>query len=158
MITSAAPNAGVIKQATIARDVMRERVKRLLHVFRENKHDWLVLGAFGCGVFQNNPYDVAVIFREHLESAEFKNSFKRIVFAVLNPAMYQVFVDVFAAADVQNLQQQFGAMSFNGANNKHSASRNRKEQNKNRGNQTQTRPNRFEKQQAHTGDNYGDDQ
>jgi hypothetical protein len=56
-----------------------------------NKYDTLVLGAFGCGVFKNNSLDVAIIFRQHLESKEFKNSFKRIVFAILNAEMCQVF-------------------------------------------------------------------
>jgi uncharacterized protein (TIGR02452 family) len=38
----------------------------------------LVLGAWGCGVFRNDPRDVATTFRTHLERYEFE----RVVFAV----------------------------------------------------------------------------
>jgi uncharacterized protein (TIGR02452 family) len=105
IVTVPAPNAGVMKAVEAIRNAMTERVKRLLYVFEVNKYDTLVLGAFGCGVFKNNPLDVAIIFRQHLESKEFKNSFKRIVFAVLDAEMCQVFEQVFAGADLSNIQQ-----------------------------------------------------
>ncbi|CAF3964872.1 unnamed protein product, partial [Rotaria magnacalcarata] len=87
MVTVPAPNASVIRQPELIRSTMVERVRRLLCVFEANKHDCLVLGAFGCGVFRNDPFDVATIFRQLLESEEFKDSFKRIIFAVFNQDM-----------------------------------------------------------------------
>ncbi|CAF1479243.1 unnamed protein product [Adineta steineri] len=82
IVTVAAPNASIVQDSEAIRYAMKERIKRLLYVFEINQHDTLVLGAFGCGVFKNNPLEVAFIFRQHLESSEFKNSFKRIIFAI----------------------------------------------------------------------------
>ncbi|CAF1474945.1 unnamed protein product [Adineta steineri] len=70
IVTVAAPNASIIQDSEAIRYAMKERIKRLLYVFEINQHDTLVLGAFGCGVFKNNPLEVALIFRQHLESNE----------------------------------------------------------------------------------------
>jgi hypothetical protein len=112
-VTVPAPNAGVVRNTEASKNAMTERIKRLLHVFAANNHDSLVLGAFGCGVFQNNPFDVAVTFRQHLESAEFKNVFKRIIFAVLNAEMYQVFKEVFDADHLSDIQREVVKISLN---------------------------------------------
>jgi hypothetical protein len=112
IVTVPAPNAGVVRDAEAIRNAMTERVKRLLYVFKANKHDSLVLGAFGCGVFKNNPLDVAITFRQHLESAEFKNSFKRIIFAILDAEMCQVFQQVFAATDLGHRHLEVVSMSL----------------------------------------------
>ncbi|CAF1370161.1 unnamed protein product [Rotaria sordida] len=130
IVTVPAPNAGVMRDAEEIQDAMKERVKRLLYVFEANKHDTLVLGAFGCGVFKNNPLDVAIIFRKHLQSAKFKNSFKRIIFAVLNAKMCHVFKQVFAADDLNDIQQRIVAISLNHGNNKQHTRKNRNKQHK----------------------------
>jgi uncharacterized protein (TIGR02452 family) len=45
----------------------------------------LVLGAWGCGVFRNDPAEVARAFRTHLtDGGRFAGSFERVVFAVLD--------------------------------------------------------------------------
>lgn len=80
---------------------MMERVKRLLYAFQANKHEYLVLGAFGCGVFRNDPLEVAKIFRQYLISDEFRGAFKRIIFAVYNPEMCQIFQQVFNTTGLQ---------------------------------------------------------
>ncbi|WP_061213675.1 TIGR02452 family protein [Syntrophomonas wolfei] len=49
------------------------------------KHDALVLGAYGCGVFGNDPHDVAEYFAGHLLAGGlFYNTFARVVFAVFD--------------------------------------------------------------------------
>ena len=45
-------------------------------------HSTLILGAWGCGVFRNNPDHVADAFLAHLESPRFRSSFARVDFAV----------------------------------------------------------------------------
>ena len=45
----------------------------------------MVLGAFGCGAFGTPAGPVAALFREALASPEFRGSFARVVFAVLDP-------------------------------------------------------------------------
>lgn len=50
-----------------AKRVMRRRMKLALGIFAEQKAKHLVLGAYGCGVFRNDPGEVAVWWRELLE-------------------------------------------------------------------------------------------
>lgn len=113
IVTSPAPNTRTARDQEEVRQAMTERIKRILYVFKANKHDSLVLGAFGCGVFGNNPLEVANTFRHHLESEEFKNCFKRIIFAVLNPEMCQVFQKVFAADYINHIEQPVAEASLN---------------------------------------------
>jgi uncharacterized protein (TIGR02452 family) len=95
-VTAAAPNAGVVQDQQAAQNEMNERVQRILNVFEVSQHETLVLGAFGCGVFRNDPVQVATIFRQHSQSNQFKNSFKRIIFAILDPKMCDSFQKVFS--------------------------------------------------------------
>lgn len=50
-----------------AKRVMRRRMKLALGIFAEQKAKHLVLGAYGCGVFRNDPREVAAWWRELLE-------------------------------------------------------------------------------------------
>ena len=75
-------------------------VKRAMHMLTVAAHkevDILVLGAFGCGAFQNDPEVVARAYRTALD--EFPKLFKKIEFAVYCPAVdttnYSVFKRVF---------------------------------------------------------------
>ena len=45
----------------------------------------LVLGAWGCGAFGNNPHAVAQIFKDQLLSEEFRGKFANVVFAIIDP-------------------------------------------------------------------------
>ncbi|MGK0290992.1 MAG: hypothetical protein ACI86H_002459 [bacterium] len=45
--------------------------------------DHLVLGAWGCGVFQNKAEDIAGYFSQHFQ-ANFQGCFEKVVFAILN--------------------------------------------------------------------------
>jgi len=42
----------------------------------------LVLGAWGCGVFRNDPEVVAAAFLEHLREGAWSGRFERVVFSV----------------------------------------------------------------------------
>jgi hypothetical protein len=146
-----------MKDPEATRNAMTERVRRLLHVFKANGHDSLVLGAFGCGVFKNNPFDVAVIFRQHLQSNAYKNSFKRIVFAVLNANMCRVFEQVFAATDFNQIEQQVMAISLNSSDNKRYSYNNGTKQHKKRAKQKRIQKNDVEQLQDYD-DHENDDQ
>ena len=50
-----------------AKRTMRRRMKLALGIFAEQKAKHLALGAYGCGVFRNDPQEVAVWWRELLE-------------------------------------------------------------------------------------------
>ncbi|KAJ7287088.1 hypothetical protein C8J57DRAFT_1282761 [Mycena rebaudengoi] len=66
--------------------VMRERMGRILFLFEKEGAQDLVLGSFGTGVFRNNVATVATLWAELLAApgARFKNSFERVVFAIID--------------------------------------------------------------------------
>ena len=84
VITSPAPNlsnegASLIKPSM---NVLIRRIGKILTVAEDQGNRTLVLGAWGCGVFRNNPKFVADAFGMWLESDRFKSSFDRIIFGV----------------------------------------------------------------------------
>lgn len=61
----------------------KDKIRTILRIAMEHCHDALVLGALGCGAFGNPPAQVAKLFHEVFEEPEFKNQFKKVVFAIL---------------------------------------------------------------------------
>jgi len=91
MITAPAVNAGVVRSRESKENEnkiekkMKYRIEKILSIALINKNRALVLGAFGCGVFRNNPEDVADYFRQFVKEDErFNSYFDKIVFAVLD--------------------------------------------------------------------------
>lgn len=85
-ITAPAVNTGVVKRQESERvgdipKAMKTRLAKVLAIAKENGHQQLVLGAWGCGVFQNDPKEVAQYFQEVLEG-DFKGVFELVVFAI----------------------------------------------------------------------------
>ena len=87
VITSPAPNAGEVLMrdgSQSARkqihEVLARRARQVLAVAVAGGHRTLVLGAWGCGVFRNDPVEVAEVFAQALE--ETGGTFERVVFAV----------------------------------------------------------------------------
>ncbi|MCB9266604.1 MAG: TIGR02452 family protein [Lewinellaceae bacterium] len=60
---------------------MWKRMDMLLALCRKHGHKTLILGAWGCGVFQNDPADIARWFKELL-FGKYKDQFARVVFSV----------------------------------------------------------------------------
>jgi uncharacterized protein (TIGR02452 family) len=90
IITAAAPNAGIARSrgeanASQIHDVLRIRARKVLRVAAHHGHSCLVLGAWGCGVFRNDPDDVADAFARALDDPELKGAFERVVFAIRDP-------------------------------------------------------------------------
>ncbi|WP_418960579.1 TIGR02452 family protein [Streptomyces tritici] len=89
-LTSPAPNAGVIRRQTpeLAEripDALAGRAERVLETAVAGGYRRLVLGAWGCGVFMNDPAVVAGVFRDLLTGeGRFAGHFDRVVFAVLD--------------------------------------------------------------------------
>jgi len=63
--------------------IMFDKIRTIYRIALLNGHDSLVLGAFGCGVFQLKPELVAQYFKQVLEGSEFRGKFHTIVFAML---------------------------------------------------------------------------
>ncbi len=88
IITAPAVNAGVVKQREAERTdeiepAMKRRIEKVLTIALANKHSCIVLGAWGCGVFQNEPEVIAKCFKDVIEST-FKNEFQKIEFAIFS--------------------------------------------------------------------------
>ncbi|MEU3745714.1 MULTISPECIES: TIGR02452 family protein [Streptomyces] len=89
-LTSPAPNAGVVRRRTPERAgqlpaALAARAERVLETAAAAGYRRLVLGAWGCGVFRNDPAVVAGAFRALLMGeGRFAGHFEEIVFAVLD--------------------------------------------------------------------------
>lgn len=73
VIVCAAPQIGdnVYKQSKYY-ELMRKRIKRIYDIAEQNHVTHLVLGAFGCGAFRNNPHVVATIMADLLSDYSFE--------------------------------------------------------------------------------------
>jgi uncharacterized protein (TIGR02452 family) len=87
-ITAPAVNAAVVRERELTklpliRPTMLRRLQRVLGVALQHGHTHLVLGAWGCGVFGNDPYQIAELFAETLGAGGmFDGCFQHIVYAV----------------------------------------------------------------------------
>ena len=86
-LTVAAPNLGAIVSsqpgsAPSVPAVLAVRARRMLAVAAAHGHRRLVLGAWGCGVFRNDPATVAAVFADQL--SETRGQFDHVAFAVLD--------------------------------------------------------------------------
>jgi uncharacterized protein (TIGR02452 family) len=90
IITSPAPNAGAVAKndpvyLPCVETTLRRRAEHILSAAVVYDQTALVLGAWGCGVFQNDPKLVAQIFREMLMGdGAFAKAFEHVTFAVLD--------------------------------------------------------------------------
>ncbi len=66
-----------------AEQVMRERMELALAIFAGQNCRHLILGAYGCGVFRNDPEQIAQWWKELLTES-FPESFETVVFAILD--------------------------------------------------------------------------
>ncbi|KFF04764.1 TIGR02452 family protein [Flavobacterium reichenbachii] len=105
IITSAAPNKGAMlqhnKNEEIAaiEEVLKKRMDKVLAIALKQKSDIIILGAWGCGVFRNEPREVAQLFKEIIVE-KYTGAFKKIVFAVFDnsekKSNFKHFEDVFS--------------------------------------------------------------
>lgn len=59
------------------------KIRNMLRIMALKGHTTLVLGALGCGAFQNPPAIVAQLFQEIFQESEFRGRFQQVIFAVL---------------------------------------------------------------------------
>ncbi|MFH8336887.1 TIGR02452 family protein [Streptomyces sp. AM6-12] len=109
-LTAAAPNAGVLRRTAPDRAAevpaaLATRAERVLEAAAAHGYRRLVLGAWGCGVFQNDPGQVAAAFRNLLGAGgRFERTFEHVVFGVLDrtpgATVREAFVRAFVPAGV----------------------------------------------------------
>lgn len=81
---------------------MYNRCKFILDVAIENNQKNIILGAFGCGVFGNDPKDVANIFYDLFIQEDYLKYFTNIEFAILGNKNSKEFIDL-----VKRLNQKY---------------------------------------------------
>jgi uncharacterized protein (TIGR02452 family) len=100
-ITCAAPVAQAIGKQRAA-DLLRKRIDRVLAIAHAYGRGALVLGAWGCGAFGNDPHRTATDFRQALET-HYAGAFAHIIFAIADWSPQRKFLgpfrDVFATAN-----------------------------------------------------------
>lgn len=103
-LTSPAPNAGALAKHDPSalneiEDLLTKRAGRVLAVAAHHGVRTLVLGAWGCGVFRNDPATVARVFRGHLaDGGVFEGRFARVVFAVYDTSSAKTTLGAFQEA------------------------------------------------------------
>ena len=105
VITAPAPNAGAVMQnepqnAGAIEPALRRRAELVLTIAKAHGIERLVLGAWGCGVFRNDPKLVAAVFADLLKpTGKFTSVFSQVVFAVFDRSegatTYRAFADQF---------------------------------------------------------------
>ena len=93
-ITCAAPVATSIGRLP-ARELLKQRIHRVLEIARAYQYKSLVLGAWGCGAFGGDPADTAADFHAALEG-EFSGAFSTVVFAITDWSPERRFLGPFA--------------------------------------------------------------
>lgn len=98
-LTAPAPNAGVVlarepDRRDEVKTVMKARIARALAICAKEGHRHLVLGAWGCGVFANDPTVVARAFGAELDGA-YAGAIDEVVFAVLDWSAERRFIRPF---------------------------------------------------------------
>lgn len=88
-ITIAAPNAGAAgdnrpEELPLIPGVFHRRAEYVLALAAFQGCQRVVLGAWGCGVFRNDPEVVASAFANHLRHGAWAGRFERVVFSVLD--------------------------------------------------------------------------
>jgi uncharacterized protein (TIGR02452 family) len=92
-ITCAAPYAPSVGQPESG-DLLKKRIHRVLEIALAFGHTSLVLGAWGCGAFFNDPQRTAADFRYAFEF-EFKGVFSEVIFAIADWSPERRFLGAF---------------------------------------------------------------
>jgi len=110
VISAPAPNAGAVADnepgnLVLLEPALRRRSELVLQIAQGHGVEKLILGAWGCGVFRNDPRMVARVFSELLSlPGPFDAIFTEVVFAVFDrspgQATYTAFVDVFGSGEI----------------------------------------------------------
>lgn len=97
ILTMAAPNAADVTNTGAAyikkyQPIFLQRIHQLLYVFQKENCTSLILGAWGCGVFNNNVELVSKTFKQALAC----HSFKKVIFAIPSEAQLNTFKKIFS--------------------------------------------------------------
>jgi uncharacterized protein (TIGR02452 family) len=104
VITAPAPNRGAVVQnepgnLPLVETALRRRAEMVLHVAQAHGVERLVLGAWGCGVFRNDPAKVVTIFANLIRPpGRFAGVFRDVLFSVYDRSEPPLTLRAFANA------------------------------------------------------------
>lgn len=105
IITAPAVNYGQVllkkEDEVLAKKIMKIRMRKVLALFAEKKNKNLILGAYGCGVFRNDPELIADYWHELLYDENFISYFDNIIFAVLDNSKTQSCIKAFEKLEIK---------------------------------------------------------
>ena len=97
VLTCAAPNFRSAHKYGVSYQVnnmaLKSRIKFIFGILAKQNVETAILGAFGCGVFKQNPYIVANMFKEYIDIGY--NTCKNIIYPIPGGPNYQAFKEVF---------------------------------------------------------------
>lgn len=101
VLTCAAPNATAFLKYKMGKEeenilTLQSRIKFVSDIIKIQAPDIVILGAFGCGVFGQNPYDVAELFNKELILNN-PNSNLNVVFAIPQGPNLDAFMQYYSA-------------------------------------------------------------
>ncbi len=99
VLTCAAPVCGGHRGVPPERaaELLHQRIERVFRIAAQRGFQALVLGAWGCGAFRNDPLTTAESFRHHLEGA-YRGVFTDVVFAIVDWSPERRFLGPFGEA------------------------------------------------------------
>ena len=85
VITMAAINLNGFELTDIKQYIKtnKDKIRLMLSLAIKNDVKNIILGAWGCGVFKNNPVQIATFFKEVLDEG-YNSYFDNVVFAIIN--------------------------------------------------------------------------
>lgn len=95
VVTCAAPNKSVGKYHSISWDntkILEDRIRFILNIMQAEEIQIPILGAWGCGVFGQDPREVAEIFKKELISGKY--NFEKVIFAIPVGYNYDCFKEI----------------------------------------------------------------
>lgn len=99
VISAPAPNVRLIENASEDRltHIFQNRINKIFQIAEQHEHKNIILGAWGCGAFGNDPKMVAGLFKEALMNNS--PAFDKVCFAVYDtrqpPVLYETFKSIF---------------------------------------------------------------
>lgn len=111
-ITSPAPEAYTYRRnekrnpEKKLKNVLDKRIQKILIECINRDYDAIILGAYGCGVFANDPTVIADIFKEYLIKKKYKNYFSKVIFAIFspnNPSLMETFSNILGSKPINNI-------------------------------------------------------
>ena len=95
----------IVDSKNILYQTMKNRIDKILDIAIKNKHDAIILGPFGCGIFDNDANIISDIFASLL-STKYLYRFKKVRFSILEFSRKEKVFDAFDYALKRRFQRK----------------------------------------------------